>query len=180
MRPGAVIVVFALVASIGACEREARRLQQDTPPAKTDTSQKQGENQPGAPGTGLPTTASGSFNDRNAFEVANGKRLFRWYNCSGCHGAGGGGMGPALMDDKWLYGAEPDNIFKTIMDGRPNGMPAFRGRIPEQQAWQLVAYVRSMSGLVAKDVAPSRSDSANAGKSENRRGEEKPRPDPAK
>ena len=26
-------------------------------------------------------------------------------------------------------------------------MPSFRGRIPDAQVWQLVAYVRSMSGL---------------------------------
>ena len=38
-------------------------------------------------------------------------------------------------------------------------MPAFGSRIPEAQVWQLVAYVRSMSGFVASDVAPSRNDS---------------------
>ena len=67
-------------------------------------------------------------------------------------------MGPALMDDRWIYGAEPAQIYETIVEGRPNGMPAFRGKIAEQQTWQLVAYVRSLAGLLAKDVAPSRSD----------------------
>ena len=44
----------------------------------------------------------------NAYAVAQGKRLFRWYNCSGCHATGGGGdWGPALMDDKWIYGVAP-------------------------------------------------------------------------
>ena len=56
-------------------------------------------------------------------------------------------MGPPLMDDEWIYGSEPENIFATIVEGRPNGMPSFRGRIPDYQVWQLVAYVRSMSGL---------------------------------
>ena len=37
-------------------------------------------------------------------------------------------------------------------------MPSFGGRIPDDQVWQLVAYVRSMSGQLRKDVAPSRSD----------------------
>jgi len=53
------------------------------------------------------------------------------------------------------------------MDGRPNGMPAFRGRISEQQAWQLAAYVRSMTGFARKDAAPGRNDSLYPGKPEN-------------
>lgn len=108
-------------------------------------------------------------NERNAHAVAEGKLLFRWFNCAGCHAQGGGGMGVALMDKEWRYGSEPDSIFATIMDGRPNGMPAFRGRITEDQVWQLVGYVRSMSGLVAKDVAPGRSDSLSASEPENMR-----------
>jgi cytochrome c oxidase cbb3-type subunit 3 len=67
-------------------------------------------------------------------------------------------MGPALMDDRWIYGSEPGNIFATIMQGRPNGMPSFRNRIPEYQAWEIAAYVRSLSGLLPKDVAPNRTD----------------------
>lgn len=90
--------------------------------------------------------------------MSQGKQWFTWYNCNGCHGQGGGGSGPALMDATWLYGSAPEQIFTTIVDGRPNGMPAFRGRIPDHQVWQLVAYVRSMSGLVRKDAAPGRND----------------------
>ena len=65
-------------------------------------------------------------------------------------------MGPPLMDDEWIYGSEPQNIYATIVEGRPNGMPSFRGKIPDQQVWELVAYVRSMSGLLRQDVAPPR------------------------
>lgn len=67
-------------------------------------------------------------------------------------------MGPALMDDQWIYGHEADQIYRTIVEGRPNGMPTFRGKIPDYQVWQLAAYVRSMSGFAPKDAAPSRSD----------------------
>ena len=56
-------------------------------------------------------------------------------------------MGPPLIDDKWIYGSDPDQIFATIMQGRPNGMPSFRGKIPDYQVWQLAAYVRSLGGL---------------------------------
>jgi cytochrome c oxidase cbb3-type subunit 3 len=79
------------------------------------------------------------------------------------------------MDANWIYGAEPANIFATIVQGRPNGMPSFRGRIPEYQVWQLVAYVRSMSGLLRKDVAPSRDDHIQAKKPEQSQDEQKPR-----
>lgn len=107
--------------------------------------------------------------EENAYAVSQGKRLFRWYNCNGCHANGGGGMGPPLMDDKWRYGAEPAQIVATILQGRPNGMPAFAGRIPEDQVWQIAAYVRSMSGQLRTDVAPSRSDSLSSGPPELRR-----------
>ena len=53
-------------------------------------------------------------------------------------------MGPALMDDKWIYGGEIQQIAATMLQGRPNGMPSFRDRIPEEQVWQIAAYVRSM------------------------------------
>ncbi len=98
--------------------------------------------------------------------MSQGKQLFEWFNCSGCHAQGGGSIGPALMDDKWIYGGAAENIYATIVEGRPNGMPSFRGRIPPQQVWQLVAYVRSMSGQVSKDAAPSRSDHLFMKKSE--------------
>jgi cytochrome c oxidase cbb3-type subunit 3 len=62
------------------------------------------------------------------------------------------------MDDEWIYGAAADQIFSTIVEGRPNGMPTFRGKIPDFQVWQIAAYVRSMGGLVPKDVAPNRDD----------------------
>jgi cytochrome c oxidase cbb3-type subunit 3 len=112
--------------------------------------------------------------ESNAYMVSQGKRLFRWYNCSGCHSNGGGGMGPALMDDKWIYGSAPAQVAASILQGRPNGMPSFAGRIPEDQVWQIVAYVRSMSGQVRADVAPSRSDSLSPGGEPETRREREP------
>ena len=131
-----------------ACEREERQLQ--IPPSQADELK--------------PLHAN---DERNAYALSQGKTLFRWFNCVGCHAAGGGGMGPALMDEVWRYGASPDDIYQTIMDGRPNGMPAFRGRISEDEVWQLVAYVRSMSGFARKDAAPGRADALYPGKPES-------------
>ncbi|HZZ92958.1 MAG TPA: c-type cytochrome [Usitatibacter sp.] len=161
-RAASLAVVLAVALALAACDREVRKLSHEpTPELQTTVGDRQGDLQPGAPGPGLKETVSTrSFDPGNAWEMAQGQRLYDWYNCAGCHGrGGGGGMGPALSDDRWFYGSEPDQIFRTIMEGRPNGMPSFKGRIPEDQAWQIVAFVRSMSGLGATNAAPSRSDS---------------------
>jgi cytochrome c oxidase cbb3-type subunit 3 len=123
----------------------------------------------------VPHWKPGDPDAGNAYAVSQGKRLFRWYNCSGCHGNGGGNIGPPLMDEKWIYGAAPNQIADTIVRGRPNGMPAFAGRIPDDQLWQIVAYVRSMSGQLRKDVAPARNDSLAPGAPESDRDQEQPR-----
>ncbi len=77
--------------------------------------------------------------------LQDGRRLFNWYNCSGCHGGhAGGGMGPSLRDPVWIYGNRDDQIFNTIVQGRSKGMPAWGSKIPQNQVWELVAYIKSM------------------------------------
>src|SRR5690242_17898896 len=81
----------------------------------------------------------------NPVAIQDGRRLFNWYNCSGCHGGhAGGGMGPSLRDPVWLYGNRDDQIFDSIAAGRSKGMPAWGTKIPEQQIWELVTYIKSM------------------------------------
>ena len=78
--------------------------------------------------------------------VQRGMDYFTQINCVGCHAANGaGGMGPALSNTKFIYGGEPENIYLTILQGRPNGMPAWGGLLPDQAIWDLVAYIRSIS-----------------------------------
>jgi cytochrome c oxidase cbb3-type subunit III len=96
--------------------------------------------------------------DNNANAIARGQQLFNWMNCVGCHSHGGGGMGPPLMDDEWRYGGRIDQIATTIAEGRPNGMPAWRDKLTEDQIWELAAYVRSLSGLPSKDAVSSRAE----------------------
>jgi len=96
--------------------------------------------------------------EESGYTVAEGKRLYQAYNCVGCHAQGGGAIGPALMDAEWIYGSSLEQIHSTIVQGRPNGMPSYAGKIPDYQVWEIAAYVRSLSGLLPSDVAPSRSD----------------------
>ncbi len=112
--------------------------------------------------------------ESSAYAVSEGKRLFSAYNCVGCHQHGGGGIGPALMDSKWIYGSHPDQIYADIVQGRPNGMPSFSGKVPEYQVWEIVAYVRSLSGQLPSDVAPSRSDEMPVKKAEQAKSKEHP------
>jgi cytochrome c oxidase cbb3-type subunit 3 len=126
-----------------SCDRQDPRRQRVVSPGRLEMPvAMQGELRPGHQ---VPRPRMQNPFEGDAAAVAEGRRLYNWYNCAGCHFNGGGGIGPALMDGKWIYGAEPENIYDTIVRGRPNGMPAFGGRIPEQQLWQIVAYVRSLS-----------------------------------
>jgi cytochrome c oxidase cbb3-type subunit 3 len=174
----ALVLLAAAAALLSAgCEREARRFS-TTPPQPVASAARQGALQPAVAQQGdirLAAETQGPY-EGNAFGVNQGKRLFRWYNCNGCHAMGGGAIGPALMDDQWKYGSDPNNIYASIMQGRAEGMPSFAGHIPDDQVWQIVAYVRSMSGQLRKDVEPSRSDTLSGGEAENARKRETPRP----
>lgn len=106
----------------------------------------------------------------DARAVAEGRTLFHSMNCDGCHAPqGGGAMGPPLSDNNWIYGGAPSQIFLTIMQGRPNGMPSFANALPEDDIWKLVRYVRSLSqhggaGGGAAPAKPSTQPDAQAGK----------------
>ena len=78
--------------------------------------------------------------------VPRGMQDFVQFNCVGCHAAnGGGGMGPALSEGQFIYGSSPVNLFLSIYQGRPNGMPAWGEILPESTIWELVAYVKSIA-----------------------------------
>jgi cytochrome c oxidase cbb3-type subunit III len=158
-----LLLAVSLVLPSAACKRETRSFR-ESPPASMANSVAVSYLHPGG---GQPPARTISPDEQNAWALNEGKRLFSAYNCTGCHANGGGGMGPALIDEEWSYGHEADQIYRSILEGRPNGMPTWQGKIPDHQIWQLAAYVRSMSGLAPKDAAPSRSDHMSANPPEN-------------
>lgn len=82
--------------------------------------------------------------------VQEGHDLFIKMNCAGCHGYDAkGGMGPNLTDSYWRYGGAPVAVFKSIYEGRPQGMPAWNPALPAAEIWKLVAYVETLGGGVA-------------------------------
>jgi cytochrome c oxidase cbb3-type subunit 3 len=166
------MAALLLLVLLAGCERETRRFREVPPTATADPVVRQSVLQPGPP---LREVRVRSAYAENAWAVSEGKRLFRQFNCTGCHALGGGAIGPALMDEEWLYGSDPENIFATIAGGRPNGMPAYGGKLATTQVWQLVAYVRSLSGWLRKDVAPGRDDAMQATPQEQATTEQEPR-----
>ena len=152
-----ILVCACVLLLLAACERERREYhsapaQAPAPHPRLSTLQ---------PGQSLTESVSalGLHYENNAFHVSQGSKWYRWFNCNACHGSGGGGaIGPALMDAQWRYGGNIDQIHASIMEGRPNGMPSWRGKLTDAQAWQLAAYVRALSGNIRKDAVPSRND----------------------
>jgi cytochrome c oxidase cbb3-type subunit 3 len=164
------ILLLLLVPVLAACQREEREYRANPIASETRETVALTALSPGGNEPVVATSGKGRDYENNAYHLSQGKRLFQWFNCSGCHAPGGGGdIGPPLIDDKWIYGASIEQIVQTIREGRPNGMPSFRGRVPDDQIWQLAAYVRSMSGNVPSDAAPTRADHMHPGPSESRK-----------
>ena len=148
-------VAFSLLALV-SCQREKRDIR--PVPARAVVFQDAARESPLNPGGRLPVSAAPNPYDKSAWAISEGERWYNWYNCSGCHANGGGGIGPPLIKNDWIYGGEPDNLFDTIVKGRPNGMPTWGGRIPEYQIWQIIAYVRSLNQEEPESATPARTD----------------------
>lgn len=159
-------ILSAAAIALGACD-SGDSPSSEAPSPGVPTSVRQSELQPGAPPLRAsakqaePPVAQREIKNPYAGDmraVAEGQRLYMWFNCVGCHAMGGGGMGPPLIDDTWIYGSAPANIFQSIAQGRPEGMPSFGGHIPDNEIWKLVAFVRALAGLDSKPSAGALSD----------------------
>lgn len=91
--------------------------------------------------------------------VTAGAAAYKKY-CSFCHGVAGKGDGPLapkgttpadLTDAKWDRGATDGEIFTVIMAGAgPKfDMKGFKGKIPDQDAWHIVNFLRSIGPKTA-------------------------------
>ena len=153
------VAIGCCLLALTACKREQRDVR--PAPAITGILGDSASESTLRPAGGSVTQNIRNPYEGNAYAISEGQRLFNWYNCSGCHANGGGGIGPPLIkkDQRdWIYGGDPSNIFDTIVKGRPNGMPTWGGKIPEYQIWQIVTYVRSLNQLEPRAASPSRPD----------------------
>jgi len=143
------MLIFTCFAAC-ACRREERRFSE--PPSVSELN----------PDPVLASRADRANLERyakDAWAINEGQRLFGQMNCEGCHAHGGGGaLGPPLSDSAWLYGNSLVDIERTILAGTARGMPSFKDKLTRQQVWQLVGYVRSLSGNAPSSAAPVRDD----------------------
>lgn len=163
----ALLAGVALVAATSSCtkgidtaearepeivRRAAQQVQQPTTNSQQPGFIQHPENiQPGISAHGGFAQLTNPFKG-NAGKVKEGADLFVSYNCMDCHGAdGSGAMGPSLADNRWHFGGSDGEVFQSIYEGRPEGMPAWGGRIPDDQIWRLVAYVQSLGA--GRDVS---------------------------
>lgn len=106
------------------------------------------------PNSMASTTPNPYAGNRAAIEA--GQALFTRMNCVGCHGYNlRGGMGPNLTDTYWRYGGAPAQIYKSIYEGRPQGMPAWGRAIPKDDIWKIVAYIQAQGGTFPAPLANS-------------------------
>ena len=170
MRKRCLLMVCA-ASVIAGCQRTGERSEISETASTTASSTAQGQNSPShllVAGDSLrfiehPENLPAGFPSQtkallvtNPYEgnkraITVGGQLFIGYNCLDCHGAeGSGAMGPSFQDGRWHFGGSPGEVFESIYQGRPDGMPAWGGRITNDQIWMLTAYVRS---LASKDLS---------------------------
>ncbi len=100
---------------------------------------------------------------RTKESLARGKKLYEDMGCASCHGEDGKGGGSAAEDlktsegdpirprdltNKWSFrgGHTPRDVFMRLatgMDGSP--MPSYRGMVSDEELWDLVFYILSLS-----------------------------------
>ncbi|RJP20038.1 MAG: cytochrome-c oxidase, cbb3-type subunit II [Deltaproteobacteria bacterium] len=80
--------------------------------------------------------------DRAAEE--EGERIFK-ENCRSCHGEkGAGGFGPKLAVKDHKFGNGDADLFTSVADGRPGGMPSFLPQLGKDRVWKVVSYIRHL------------------------------------
>jgi cytochrome c oxidase cbb3-type subunit 3 len=83
--------------------------------------------------------------------------------CVACHTAEGTGLvGPSLVDPYWKYGNSDPELFATISEGRPLGMPPWGPQLGTQKIWQVLAYMETLPKSDAPGIGSPEYDAAQA------------------
>ncbi len=96
--------------------------------------------------------------------LAAGRHVYRT-NCAMCHGQDGGGvsnLGKPLRNSGFVGMSEDENLFNLIVAGRPADHPENTtgvampgrglGRLPDEQIWNVVAYLRSLQNIEEPEI----------------------------
>src|SRR4051812_23225511 len=106
-----IFLCLLLLVLLAGCKREERQTRVAPFMAELATSVPTTELTAGGSNVSAVTPDfKGVFKDYegNAYQVSEGQNLFDQFNCSTCHANGGGDIGPPFLDEKWIYGHEPE------------------------------------------------------------------------
>jgi len=85
----------------------------------------------------------------NPQAIKEGKTNFEMICAGYCHATESSsrpGQCPSLFDCEWKTGAKDADLFRVMSDGVPKTqMIGFKGRLPDEMLWKIIAYVRSAS-----------------------------------
>jgi cytochrome c oxidase cbb3-type subunit 3 len=93
--------------------------------------------------------ARASLPDANPFRgdadaITEGKVVFEQI-CAACHKPDASGLvGPSLVDPYWKYGSSDPELFATVSEGRPAGMPPWGPQLGAEKIWKALAYLETL------------------------------------
>jgi putative heme-binding domain-containing protein len=97
----------------------------------------------------------------NADAIRAGMGLFR-ARCADCHGIDARGVRGPDITQIWASGRTDEGLFKTIKEGVPNTEMPANPRMFDYEAWQVLAYLRTLSAPAPTD--PPRGNAADGEK----------------
>jgi cytochrome c oxidase cbb3-type subunit 3 len=106
-----------------------------------------------------PAVASENPYRGDAAAIAEGSETFTSV-CAACHKPDGSGLvGPSLVDPYWKYGHADADLFASVSQGRPGGMPPWGTQLGTEKIWKVLAYLETLPrssepGVGAPGVAP--------------------------
>lgn len=93
---------------------------------------------------GEPRAVSTHEEIRSTDLIGAGKKEYA-ARCAACHGPDGkGGIGPDLTRKSYKFGRTAPEVTRSIVEGRPGGMPAFKNDLSGDKIEGLVQYVLSL------------------------------------
>ncbi len=80
----------------------------------------------------------------DAGAIAEGRETFTTI-CAACHKPDGSGLvGPSLVDPYWKYGNGDPELFASVSEGRPAGMPPWGTQLGAERIWKVLAYLETL------------------------------------
>ena len=97
----------------------------------------------------------------NTDAIRSGMGLFRG-RCADCHGMDAHGVRAPDITQVWASGRTDDGLFKIVKGGIPGTEMPANPRIADYEAWQILAYLRTLAAAAPTD--PPRGNAENGQK----------------